>query len=306
MYFRLELLLLSFGILIFVIFVFILFVLGKSIGVAVYISDFSRIAWDHYVLFIAPCFALAITYYNDISVCIMNRRFANSDEEQGKSSSSASVSSAHGKIDLSKYNPTVEAIELILTREETFKLFEQFAACEYSIENISCFRDIRKYKTLKSQKKRFKQATNIYYAFLDKNAALEINVPRPIIEAVRKKLVGYDTNTCKLEPNLFDEIETAILYNLTDMYTRFFKSAAFKRFLLNNKVTTVQDVPLQNVKEGTIVAAQSAEGSALPIPQDENVQLPSSPSGNNNTPSSENTSIPTPASPTPLLDENNK
>lgn len=60
---------------------------------------------------------------------------------------------------------------------------------------------------------------------------MEVNIPVKYTASVKRAISEYETNKTSLPSNLFDDCETVILNNMLDMYTRFFKSAAFQAYL---------------------------------------------------------------------------
>jgi len=116
---------------------------------------------------------------------------------------------------------------------------------------------------------------------------LEVNVAKPKIEKVKHAVLNFDPKQIKskessmrLESNLFDEVETSLLYNLTDMYTRFFKSGPFKNYLNSAKYKeTMESIKLKNqqhlkspsTQTQTVVATPSSPmqttETSTPIPQ---------------------------------------
>ena len=84
---------------------------------------------------------------------------------------------------------------------------------------------------LKKQQKIFEKAKSINEVFLGTNAVIEVNFPNHVINTVKQKLSEFDSKTNPLAKDLFEQCETEVMKNLTDMYTRFFKSKIFSDYL---------------------------------------------------------------------------
>jgi len=109
MYFRLEMVLLAGAIVFFMSMVIIFQIVQADATTKAIASDLTRIIWDGLIILVAPCFALVITCYNDISTCFLKRKAANHilTVEDGNHDRLAMV-------DIGSYNPTVETIETLL------------------------------------------------------------------------------------------------------------------------------------------------------------------------------------------------
>jgi GrpB-like predicted nucleotidyltransferase (UPF0157 family) len=87
---------------------------------------------------------------------------------------------------------------------------------EFSIENIESYKDILAYQQLESfseRKEKAIQMKEIYFNGMQ--SSLEVNVDGKNLRELNKK---FEENS--FESDLFDEIESKILENLSDTYSR--------------------------------------------------------------------------------------
>jgi hypothetical protein len=95
-------------------------------------------------------------------------------------------------------------------------IFLSIKFTEYSIENYESYKDILAYQQLTSHSERKQKAIQmkeIYFNGMD--SSLEVNIDGKNIKELNKK---FEENY--FEPNLFYEIESKILENLSDTYSR--------------------------------------------------------------------------------------
>lgn len=119
----------------------------------------------------------------------------------------------------------------ILDNETSKEYFIQFAKSEFSIENVLCYYDLKKYQNETKEDIRATLAQEIYDNYLKGTSSeLEVNL---ITSSCRK--VEHLIQLKSFNPDLFQEIYTQIISNLSDTYHRFIFSDSYKK-LLNVKV----------------------------------------------------------------------
>jgi hypothetical protein len=105
------------------------------------------------------------------------------------------------------------------------KLFLDFCEREYSLENILCYKDIQEYK------KTLKDPLSIYFRYLNGNSStMEVNISRRQCNSVYEKL-----KSGSFDITLFAEVETAIIANLSDTWSRFESVGTYVRHLQTKK-----------------------------------------------------------------------
>lgn len=127
-----------------------------------------------------------------------------------------------------------DVIDEILNDEEGHKLFSSFADSEFSIENVSCWDDIRLYKKEKDPVKKQSIATSIYYTYLNgMNSKLEVNCNSQICVEINNQIQNLKPN--ELKEDLFEKLDAALKINLCDTYSRIIYNDDFKVFLQKQK-----------------------------------------------------------------------
>lgn len=118
--------------------------------------------------------------------------------------------------ELIKPPPDDDMLEAILLDPLGHDMFLNFAKSEYSIENVTCWDDIQSYKDEKDQVKKKQMARNIFDKYLNGDESeLEVNVSRKSCTIVKEKM-----ETGEIAKHLFDDIESALMINLSDTLTR--------------------------------------------------------------------------------------
>lgn len=97
---------------------------------------------------------------------------------------------------------------------------------EFSIENISFIRDVRKFQ------KKLISANDVYYKYLNGiQSVMEVNITRNVANRVLEKMkTGYE------DEDLFEEVEKQVIANLCDTYTRFVYFGPYVEYLKNQKL----------------------------------------------------------------------
>eukprot|EP01080_Neovahlkampfia_damariscottae_P011020 gene11020-3726_t len=129
---------------------------------------------------------------------------------------------------------SIEEIDLILmdkTPRGGYQLFSQFAADEYSIENIAIWEDTNAYRQETDPEKRKKLAIQIYGTYLDgANSPLEVNVSFKTRSKL-KKAEGLGS----FETDLFNGVMQEIKANMVDTYSRFQVTPGYLQYLSKNR-----------------------------------------------------------------------
>lgn len=96
------------------------------------------------------------------------------------------------------------------------KIFHTFSKQEYSIENISCYDDIQKYKQENDPLQKKIMAKQIFDKYCNgSDSELEVNISMKIAIEIKDKM-----ETGEVVKNLFDNLEISIILNLSDTFTR--------------------------------------------------------------------------------------
>lgn len=110
-----------------------------------------------------------------------------------------------------------------------YEIFFNFSKAEFSIENISCWNDIKQYNNENDTLKKKSIAKNIYEKYLT-NSELEVNVPKRICTEVKEKI-----ETQEVAKNLFNDLETNIMINISDTWSRLCFTKEFLEYDLQRK-----------------------------------------------------------------------
>jgi hypothetical protein len=125
-----------------------------------------------------------------------------------------------------------DTLEDMLKVEQLFVLFEEFAKSEYSIENVACYNDIQSFKKNPSQQS--------LKAFFEKymngsSSVMEVNLSGNVC----KNIVGILQSNAEITSTTLDGVESGVMTNMSDTYTRFVISSAFEKYL-NDKSTNLE------------------------------------------------------------------
>lgn len=93
------------------------------------------------------------------------------------------------------------------------------------------YNDITTFKKTKAKDKKLQIAVKIYETFLGPNAMLDVNVTKGAKEKIRKNIEAKT-----VEDDLFDEIKSDILVNMSDTFNRFSKTPEFQTYEKNEKI----------------------------------------------------------------------
>lgn len=114
-----------------------------------------------------------------------------------------------------KKQPQKDDILLCLEDKRGREIFYEFAKAEYSLENVLCYEDIKRYDLEMDNVVKKQIAKEIYDTYLAINSQLEINCPRSSCEKVFEKM-----STGEVSKNLFVGIEQQLIINLSDTFSR--------------------------------------------------------------------------------------
>ncbi|KAL9658012.1 hypothetical protein ABK040_012252 [Willaertia magna] len=130
-----------------------------------------------------------------------------------------------------------DELSYILKQPEIFSLFKQYAKQEFSLENIYAFVDLEYIKELRDNKNQLDTIWNELERFkikyLESNATMELNVSFEL-----KKRVNLFMNERKDVNGLIEEIESALVINLGDTYSRFIET---EEYLLIEKTSELKE-----------------------------------------------------------------
>jgi hypothetical protein len=112
-------------------------------------------------------------------------------------------------------------IEDLLLNTEIESMFVVFSQQEYSVENISCYQDIRTFK------KTLKDPMPLYMKYLNGSVSvMECNVQKGPCRVVHEKITSG-----VIDIHLFDEIERSIVANMCDTWTRFVLADEYVKYI---------------------------------------------------------------------------
>jgi hypothetical protein len=124
-----------------------------------------------------------------------------------------------------KKKPALDQLEKVINDPTLSEMFEKWCEKEYSIENLSAFKDIMEFKKTRND------PLNIYFKYLNGGSSvMEINISKKTCHAVYEKLKTGD-----FDSTLFDEIEGGVRINLSDTFSRFSVSYAYEKYVLMKK-----------------------------------------------------------------------
>eukprot|EP01080_Neovahlkampfia_damariscottae_P004238 gene4238-7575_t len=149
--------------------------------------------------------------------------------------------------------PKEEIDRILFDRENGgFEMFSNFAQDEYSIENVSCWEDIQKYKKSakeKDQQKMREIATEMYSKYLNgAESPFEVNVSSKCRKNVKEKLKEEND----LEDNLFDETLAGVKLNLSDTYSRIHVTTEFALYSQRTRFKQEMGLDNQNIITKTL------------------------------------------------------
>jgi len=108
---------------------------------------------------------------------------------------------------------------------------------EYSIENISCWKDVEDFKKERSIDVKRKKVVEIYNLYLNGNRSqLEVNVSSAIHIEIQK-----DMNESNYE-NIFDQLSKDILTNLRDTFQRLTTSERYQSYKKHQELLKTTNV----------------------------------------------------------------
>mgnify|MGYP002624794101 CR=1 FL=1 len=117
----------------------------------------------------------------------------------------------------------------ILENDEYSKNFQLFCKKENNEENILFLADVRKYKKIKSFKRKVKYARMIEKKYLKPTSPRELNLSPKDIKPLTKVLSSKKINRNVLDENFFELIENKIKYLLHDVFARYSMTDQYKK-----------------------------------------------------------------------------
>lgn len=107
-------------------------------------------------------------------------------------------------------------LKLLLESHEGFEIMLKACKQEYSIENISCWKDIQIYMKEKNTEERKKQCETIIGLYLSGSSSeMEINISNDLRENILSSIKDQ-----KFEVLLFSDLEHQLILNMSDTYSR--------------------------------------------------------------------------------------
>jgi hypothetical protein len=130
---------------------------------------------------------------------------------------------------------TTGVLKSALENPDSNALFQQYSQNEFAVENISCWGEIQQYKTTSVGKGAI--GTRIIKLYFSGSASeLEINVSATAQGALATKKIGLNITEDNMWPNdLFAEVESDLIGNLADTFSRFRTTANWKNFVKGMK-----------------------------------------------------------------------
>ncbi|KAL9644628.1 hypothetical protein ABK040_015367 [Willaertia magna] len=128
------------------------------------------------------------------------------------------------------------SLTLILKQNDIFSLFKQYAKQEFSLENVYAFADLEYIKDLQKKNKEdeiWKELDDFKLKYLEANTNMELNVSSELKKSVNKNLKER-----KELKNLLEDIESAIVINLGDTYSRFIET---EEYLLLERINELKE-----------------------------------------------------------------
>lgn len=126
---------------------------------------------------------------------------------------------------LINFNPTVETIHKIIEDPIVSVMFREFASKEFCVENVIFYEQVQLFKSKPS----IEFAKKIIAMFIHSDAPYEINVPEKAKLIITQAMEEYEKSK-QFDVTLFDKSEYAVIFNLLDMYNRFYSSSAFREY----------------------------------------------------------------------------
>lgn len=124
------------------------------------------------------------------------------------------------------------ALETLLSTDEGFELMYKTCQMEYSLENLSCWKDIQNYKKEKNFEDRKKKYQKILQLYLSGSSSeMEINISSETLHSTIQK--GKEET---FEPEMLKDFELAVTLNLRDTFMRLSNSTEYKIFLSHQKL----------------------------------------------------------------------
>jgi uncharacterized protein YktA (UPF0223 family) len=120
-------------------------------------------------------------------------------------------------------------------------LLLDYAASEYSLENMYCWDKIQKYKQCKDLVQRKQCAKEIYDIYIKEDSVCEVN----IVQSIKDQLLqAIDQEV--LDQNTMNTLESAVQDNIMDTFKRFNKTSEYKqwKFVNQRKTRVLQQISL--------------------------------------------------------------
>lgn len=132
------------------------------------------------------------------------------------------------------YYPTENKGELdrLLSSDDGLELISKACEMEYSIENLSCWKDIQDYnkeKTMDEKRRRFERIKVLYLNGSD--SEMEINAPGELISKIHE-----NAKMEKFDNDLLKELDFYVKRNLTDTFLRLSSRDEYKSFLKHKEL----------------------------------------------------------------------
>jgi hypothetical protein len=146
-------------------------------------------------------------------------------------------------LDITQFNDAAGMIHRLLGcgDQDTHDMFKEFTKKEFSVENVLIYDDIKSYEMIPAEDRdrRYNMWKLIYDSYLTSTSLNEVNVPRRVIDAARKKVEIFEQNPEEniLPDDLLHVIMEHTIQNLTDSYCRFFYSDTFQKYITKMKRT---------------------------------------------------------------------
>eukprot|EP01080_Neovahlkampfia_damariscottae_P004732 gene4732-8315_t len=117
-------------------------------------------------------------------------------------------------------------MKIIMKNEELLQIFCEFAKNEFSVENVECYLDILKYQKLEKFEDRKKLSKEMFKSYFNGfQSKFEVNIDGKNLKELTKKIKNE-----QYDDSLFDPIESKVLENLTDTYSRMILSFDYINF----------------------------------------------------------------------------
>lgn len=113
--------------------------------------------------------------------------------------------------------------------------FEDYAKKEWSFENVSCWKSLIAFRESKTMEEMKKRAADIYRIYLAPDSKMQTNLRSKEIAPIAKRIEAGD-----IDKEMFKEIETEVLVNLSDTFQRFQKTWKYQEIV--SKQQTAQNI----------------------------------------------------------------